>query len=217
MNAFKYGVVALEEMWDEKGLTPPSLLANKANATTIRLGQSNSAAVKAAEDSSTRGGIKATNLAGALFNHSDDKKGYQNIHHNFMVEHKKELYDETDYSRFADTSNTRFQSNTYASAELFTYQPLYLELLEEVRDAKAKPGFNHLENNLYQALHDIPTLTELAAITLYGIAISWPYLRMVRGTNGTLRNILDKDMIDLHRKLPEFCESIAADPQRLLL
>jgi len=38
LNAFKYGVTAMAEMWDAKGLKPSVLLANKANATTIRLG-----------------------------------------------------------------------------------------------------------------------------------------------------------------------------------
>ncbi|KAF9528451.1 hypothetical protein CPB83DRAFT_766593 [Crepidotus variabilis] len=217
MNAFKYGVAALEEMWEKEGKTPPILLANKANASTIRLGDPDSAAVRAAETSSTRGGVKATMLAGALFNHSDDKKGYQDLHRRFMALNKLLLYDIVDNSRFADTSNTRFQSNTYGSAELITHLPLYHELMEEVTDGKVKPGFNHLESNLYKALHDIPTLTELAAITLYGVAISWPYLRTVRG-DGTdaVRNILDDDLIELHRKIPAFCESIAENPNQLL-
>ena len=120
LNAFKYGVTAMGQMWDAKGLKPPVLLANKANSTTIRLGEMDGAAVQKAVDSSTQGGVKAASLAGALFNHSDDKKGYQDIHRDFMTLHKKDLHEIDNAARFPDTSNTRFQSHSYAAAELVT-------------------------------------------------------------------------------------------------
>ena len=217
LNAFKYGIAKLTKGWEERNVTPPILLANKANSATIRLGtDSDSAAVQEAIDSSSRGGIKAASLAGALFNHSDDKKGYQDIHRNFMALKKKELHGVNDYSRFPDTSNTRYQSHTYAAAELMTFLDLYTEILEHVRDSKVKPGFNHLEGNLYKALQDQATLTELAAISLYGISVSWPYLSIVRGEGATVRNMLDSDIMDLHRQIPAFCDEIASNPRRLL-
>ena len=70
-----------------------------------------------------------------------------------------------------------------------------MELLEQVRDAKVKPGFNHVEANVYKALHDVPTITELAAMALYGLAVSWPYLDIVRGNGtGTLPNFFDDEI-----------------------
>ena len=216
MNAFKYGVLKMSSGWDTWKSTLPVLLANKANATTIRLGDTDSAAVQRTIESSSRRGAKATSLAGALFNHSDDKRGYQDIHRSFMVLQKKALHDFNDDTRFPDTSNTRYQSHTYAAAELTTFLDLYVELLEQVWDSKVKPGFNHIEQNLYKALHDIPTITELAAMTVYGISLSWPYLRIVRGNGTKVRNLLDSELIDLHRRLPGFCKSIAASPSLLL-
>jgi len=41
-----------------------------------------------------------------------------------------------------------------------------------------------MEKNLYLALHDIPTLTELAVLCLYSISICLPYLKWVRGDTG---------------------------------
>jgi len=198
----------------------PVLLANKANSATIRLGtDSDSAAVQEAIDSSTRGGIKAASLAGSLFNHSDNKKGYQDNHHSFISQMKHDLHGIKDDTRFPDTSNTRYQSHTYAAAELVTFLDLYLDLLEQTRDGKQKAGFNHLESNLYKAVQDQPTITELAAITLYGLCVSWPYLQIVRGggdSDEKVRNMLDPELIALHRKIPAFCDSIAADPSLLL-
>ena len=216
MNAFKYGVLKMSLGWEVRKHTPPVLLANKANATTIRLGDADSAAVQQAVDSSSRGGVKAASLAGTLFNHSDDKRGYQDIHCLFMTVQKKELHGLIDDTRFPDTSNTRYQSHTYAAAELVTFLDLYVELLEQVRDSKVKSGFNHVEANLYRALQDVPTITELSAMTLYGISLSWPYLRIVRGNGNNIQNLLSSELIDLHRRLPSFCEYVAANPSLLL-
>jgi len=218
LNTFKYGVARMNSGWEERKQTPPVLLANKANAATIQLGaNADSAAVQRAVDSSSRRGLKASSLAGALFNHSDDKKGYQDIHHNFMMIHKQRIHGIKDHSRFPDTSNTRYQSHTYAAAELITFLDLYIGLLEDVRDSKVKSAtFNHVEENVHKALQDPPTVAELAAMTLYGMSISWPYLRTVRGDGSKVKNLLESDLIDLHRQLPGFCDSIASDPSLLL-
>ncbi|EPQ53476.1 hypothetical protein GLOTRDRAFT_130812 [Gloeophyllum trabeum ATCC 11539] len=53
---------------------------------------------------------------------------------------------------------------------------LYLTFLELVRDKKEKRNFNHMEANLYKALQDIPTITELCVLALYAQAISHPYI-----------------------------------------
>ena len=92
---------------------------------------------------------------------------------------------------FLDTSNTRYQSHSYAAAELLTFLDIYIDLLEISRDSKKQASFNHLEQNVAKRLEDISTLTEMAAIALYGNAVSWPYLNQVRGTGGTVVNLLD--------------------------
>ena len=89
--------------------------------------------------------------------------------------------------------------------------------MELVRDSKDTALFNHLEAILHAVLHDAATVAELAAMALYGILVSWPYLRIIRGEDGkTIRNMLDPELITLHQRLPEFCRSIAANPAQLL-
>ncbi len=104
--------------------------------------------------------------------------------------------------------------NPWRALQVVTYLDWYRRLLEEVWDGKIKPGFNHMEANVHKALQDTSTITELAAMSLYGISVSWPYLAAVRG-NG-VRNLLDADLIELHRKLLGFCDAIAAHPFLLL-
>ena len=203
--------------WELKGRPPPVLLANKANDAVIRLGEeADSAAVQRAVDSSSRGGVKLASLAGALFNHKSEEQGYQDVHRMFMTKHKKEIHGITWDKKFPDTSNTRYQSHSYAAAELLTFLDLYINLLEVSRDSKKKAGFNHLEENVAKGLEDASTLAEMAAMALYGNAVSWPYLNQVRGAGGTVVNLLDPSIIALHRRLPEFCSYIAANPRLLL-
>jgi len=73
-----------------------------------------------------------------------------------------------------------------------------------------------MEANVYKALQDTSTITELAAMTLYGISVSWPYLLVAAVRGDRVRNLLDSDIIELHRKIPGFCDAIAADPTLLL-
>ena len=58
----------------------------------------------------------------------------------------------------------------------------------------------------------------MAASSLYGLSVSWPYLRIARGEGkegtGTVVNLLDT--IDLHRRIAAFCRHIAANPHILL-
>ena len=44
----------------------------------------------------------------------------------------------------------------------------------------------------------------MAAMALYGNAVSWPYLNQVRGTGGTVVNLLDPSIIALHQ-FSDFC------------
>ncbi|KAF8803000.1 hypothetical protein BYT27DRAFT_7244470 [Phlegmacium glaucopus] len=84
------------------------------------------------------------------------------------------------------------------------------------RDKNFPDTFNHLEQNVAKGLEDASTLAEMAAMALYGNAVSWPYLNQVRGAGGTVVNLLDPSIITLHRRLPDFCNYIAANPQLLL-
>ncbi|KAF7982655.1 hypothetical protein HWV62_27105 [Athelia sp. TMB] len=212
LNSVKGGTKAMMAWYAQSGATAPVLLANRDNDVTIKHIASATALTAAEEhalEATTRGGIKATTLAGAMFNHKDDKKGQQDTYKQYF-----ELrlgYPVT----FPDTSNTRYGSHCDAAAALLTHLPLYIEFLEHVRDRKEKQGFNHLENNLYKALLDPPTLSELAVLALYAQSVTHPYMKQVRGPGTENVNILD--LGPLHVQVLEHVAKIAENPQILLV
>lgn len=67
LNAVKGGVSAMATAWESLGTKPPVVLKNKFEVTTLTTNT---------QDKTTRGAIKLTSLAGALFNHRDNKRGY---------------------------------------------------------------------------------------------------------------------------------------------
>ena len=206
MNSVKGGNAAMMVYWEKEGLQGPVKLMNKDNAAAASGGSS--AAQKRAGDVSQGGGVKAANLAGALFNHKDDKKGQQDTVRIFFESVIGYMI------RFPDTSNTRYQSHCEAAAVLLVYLPLFVEFLELVRDKKETGTFNHMEQNVYKALHDIPTLTELCVLVLYAQAISHPYMRQVRGPGQETTNILT--LGPLHEKVKAHIRQIIENPDLLL-
>jgi hypothetical protein len=206
MNSVKGGNAAMMAYWEKEGLSGPVKLMNKDNAAAASGGSS--AAKKRAGDVSQGGGVKAANLAGALFNHKDDKKGQQDTLRIFFESVIGYMI------RFPDTSNTRYQSHCEAAAVLLVYLPLFLEFLELVRNKKETGTFNHMEQNVYKALRDIPTLTELCVLVLYAQAISHPYMRQVRGPGQEKTNILT--LGPLHEKVKAHIRKIIENPDLLL-
>ena len=75
---------------------------------------------------------------------------------------------------FPGVSNTRFGSYGDGAGVLLLHIDVFIKYLEIVRDCKTRPGLNHMEENVYKGLHDIPTLTEMAAMALYAQAVSKP-------------------------------------------
>lgn len=68
LNAVKGGVAAMATAWNSLGSGKPIALRNKFEAT---------AELSAVQNKVVGGAVKLTSLAGALFNHKDDKRGYQ--------------------------------------------------------------------------------------------------------------------------------------------
>jgi hypothetical protein len=89
-----------------------------------------------------------------------------------------------------------------------------VEYLEWIQDGKEKPGLTNLEKNVYKGLQDVPTLTELAALTLYAQAISHPYMRTVRKPSHKQVNMLD--LGPLHANVQIHLQKIIQDPSILL-
>ncbi|KAI0661679.1 hypothetical protein C8Q70DRAFT_966523 [Cubamyces menziesii] len=208
LNSVKGGNAEMSAFWRNTALTGPMLLMNQHNAAAAAFGPSD--AQVRAEAVSSSGGVKLTSLAGALFNHKDDKKGQQDTTRIFF-----EASEAVGAAvAFPDTSNTRYQSHCEAAAELIVHLPLYIDFLSALRDKKNNRTFNHLEENVWNGLHDIPTLTELCVLALYSQAISHPYLREVRGPDQLSANILD--LGPLHDRVKAHCRRIIDNPSLLL-
>ena len=73
-----------------------------------------------------------------------------------------------------------------------------------------------MESNLWKALHDPATLSELAILALYGEAVSYPYVKAIRSTSesGEKQNMLD--LGPLHQKVSTHIQAIITNPSNLL-
>ena len=98
------------------------------------------------------------------------------------------------------------KSYCQAACALILHLPLYISFLEMIKDKKNSGLFNHMEQNVYKALHDIPTLTELCVLILCSISISVPYMRVVRGPQHDTTNVLNLGL--LHDKVKAHCQAI---------
>ncbi|THH13279.1 hypothetical protein EW146_g6916 [Bondarzewia mesenterica] len=208
LNAVKGGDKMMRAFWTKEGLEPPLLLLNRDNRAAMSSGDS--ATKTRIEAVSERGAVKTTSLAGTIFRHKDDKKGQQD---NFRV-----FFEQTFgfIVTFPDTSNTRYGSHLLAALVLLIHLIFFIQFLEIVRDSKEKVGFNNLENNLYMALHDVSTLTELAVLVLYFLSVSAPYVAFVRGKDGQEHSLNALDLGPFHAKVIAHCEAIIINPELLL-
>ena len=211
------GYNAMERWWKEHNINGPVLLANWDNDIileernqAIAHGDEITQAQEQALNRSTCGAIKTAQIAGAIFNHKDDKKGHHDFFRDWWKKHVGIPF------TFPDTSNNRFQSYCYAAAALLLYLQFFQQFLEHLRITKQNGKLNHMESNLWKALNDLPTLSELAILALYGEAISYPYIKIIRSTSesGETQNMLD--LGPLHQKVSTHIQNIIANPSNLL-
>jgi hypothetical protein len=206
-NSVSGGNSAMMTWWEENDVPGPILLANRDNAAVLKHVSATDSIVPAEQhalENTTRGGVKAAGIAGAIFNHKDDKKGQQDTFKWWFKQAGISLM-------FPDTSNNRYGTFCDAAAVLLQHRPKFLEFLEYVRDSKKKRGFTNMEKNLYNALQDPPTLTELAVLALYGQAVYHPYVCQIRGQK---MNMLD--LGPLHSKVEKHIEKVIENPQILV-
>ncbi|KAF8601010.1 hypothetical protein BDV93DRAFT_446537 [Ceratobasidium sp. AG-I] len=208
MNASKGGASAMPKFWkDNKQLPQPVTLFNKDNDAIVSLSNASadtSLAEQRAVSVSEAGAIKLCSLAGAAFNHKDDKKGHQDSHFYWF---------ESKYGcsrRFPDTSNVRYSSYIDAATALCTLHSAYIEFMEHCRQKKGSGTLNHLELNITKALNCPATLAELIVISLYGQAVSKPYMRLVR--TATVEGKGLAELSSLHTQVQRHLESIIEDP-----
>ncbi|KAF8601793.1 hypothetical protein BDV93DRAFT_414312, partial [Ceratobasidium sp. AG-I] len=212
MNAAKGGTSAMSMFWKEnKALPQPVTLFNKDNDATVLLADPStgiSLAEQRAISTSEAGAIKLCSLAGAAFNHKDDKKGHQDSHtYWFAAKYNRSR-------RFPDTSNVRYSSYIDAATELCTFHGAYIDYMEHIRQRKAAGTLNHLEANILKALNCPATLAELIVIALYGQAISKPYMRLVRTATAQGKGIAE--LAALHALVQVHLQSLIDDPLLLL-
>ncbi|KAJ3905934.1 hypothetical protein F5879DRAFT_1072667 [Lentinula edodes] len=65
--------------------------------------------------------------------------------------------------------------------QFFFDHKLGFNFLMYVKQNKGSMKLNHMEQNVFDGLQDIPTRHEFVVITLYWLAISVPYMREIRG------------------------------------
>ncbi|EDR07528.1 uncharacterized protein LACBIDRAFT_327846 [Laccaria bicolor S238N-H82] len=156
LNTIRGGYLAVAAWWIENGLEEerPVLLANRDNDpvvqerdTALEKGDTLTPAQERAFHKSTRGAIKTAEIAGAIFNNKDDKRGHHDIFRYWWWEHVGVPF------TFPDTSNNRFQSYCNAAAALILYGDEFKDFLESLRINKQNPTLNHMELNLWKALH----------------------------------------------------------------
>jgi cation transport regulator ChaB len=143
-----------------------------------------------------------------IFNNKNDKIGQQDMHQQYFASRGVKV------KKFPATSNNRYQSHSFAAAELITHLTLYVDYMEWIKDGKEKPGFTNMERNVFLGLQDIPTQTELAVIVLYAQAVSHPYMRKVRGSEAEQINMLG--LGQLHFQIQKHIEKVIETPSILL-
>jgi len=217
LNTVRGGYVAMEKWWKEHHIEGPVLLANRDNDLVleernqaIAHGDEVTPVQEQALDQSTHGAIKTAQIAGAIFNHKDDKKGHHDFFRDWWKKHVGIPF------TFPDTSNNCFQSYCYAAAALLLYLQFFCQFLEHLQITKQNGRLNHMESNLWKALHDPATLSELAILALYSEAVSYPYVKVIRSTSesGEKQNMLD--LGPLHQKVSTHIQAIITNPSNLL-
>ncbi|KAF8813548.1 hypothetical protein BYT27DRAFT_7251075 [Phlegmacium glaucopus] len=202
----------MKKWWEENDIDPRILLANRDNAAVLKeVGPGDDVVTSAQErafEMTDRGGITATQLAGAIFNHKNDKVGHHNVFRWWWEKNVGSQF------TFPDTSNTRFQSHCNAAAALLLHLPQFIEFLKYIRDVKQSGKFNHMEQNLWNALHCTATKTEMAVLALYAQAITHPYMKVVRATGEKQENMLN--LGPFHQRVQNHMQRIIGDPKFLL-
>ncbi|KAF8815542.1 hypothetical protein BYT27DRAFT_7225035 [Phlegmacium glaucopus] len=182
LNTVRGGNGTMKKWWEENDIDPPILLANRDNAAVLKeVGPGDDVVTSAQErafEMTDRGGIKATQLAGAICNHKNDKVGHHNVFRWWWEKNVGSQF------TFPDTSNTRFQSHCNAAAALLLHLPHYILINPTVAYLQSK-------ENLWNALHCTATKTEMAVLALYAQAITHPYMKVVCATGEKQENMLN--------------------------
>ncbi|KAF8881512.1 hypothetical protein CPB84DRAFT_1851559 [Gymnopilus junonius] len=156
----------------------------------------------------TCGAIKTAELAGAIFNHKNDKIGHYDIFCFWWWQHVGVPF------TIPDVSNNQFQSFCDAAAALILYLDDFLAILESLHANKHNSTLNHMETNLKNALECSKTRSKLAVLAITTEAISYPYMKAICTSSDKNQNMLD--LGPLHSKVYDHIQKIIADPNILI-
>jgi hypothetical protein len=152
-----------------------------------------------------RGGARLVGIAAACLNHSDDDRGEHNTWRWWMEEKTGTL------TTFPDASNSRYRSLCDGAIILLLYRDETREYLTEMRLHKGSQQFVNIQKNIFEALDDPPTLTELAVLAGYAQAISRPFMAYVR------EHVNDNALLmgPTYERVKAHARAIADDPSLL--
>lgn len=209
MNCTKSGSHMMSEYWITSNRTPPCPLMNRDRAAAARKHATSEVPDSNTEPQPTAkmfgGAVKLLQLLGALLNHKDDKKGEHDLARHYFLTVIGYLL------LFPDVSNVRYGSYGDGACIVLQYREHIISYLEMIRDRKNSPGLNHLEQNVYTGLRDIPTLVELIALAANTIAISKPYITKIRGSESSALS-----MGPFHERVKAHVRHLAANPSLFL-
>ena len=190
LNTVKGGYMVMMRFWKERGLEGPVLLANRDNDpvvqeqnTTIEQGDTPTPAQEQAFNTSTCGAIRTAQIAGAIFNHKDDKKGHHDLFRYWWWEHVGTPF------TFPDTSNNHFQAYCNAAAALVLHRHHFISFLENLQVNEQNSKLNHMETNLWNALHCDSTISELAVLAIHAEAVFYPYMKAIHASGDNMLNL----------------------------
>ncbi|KAJ7359648.1 hypothetical protein DFH08DRAFT_686133, partial [Mycena albidolilacea] len=106
---------------------------------------------------------------------------------------------------FPRTHNSCFSSSVLAAAELITHLEFYIDLMNIIEFSKSSPALTNVENNLWSALWDPPTLVELVVVIFYYQAIGHPCVWWTENTNAL-------DLGPLHAEVCDHLHVLINDP-----
>jgi hypothetical protein len=217
-NSFKAGNTSMTVYWKEAGIPGPIPLANKESAAAVRrvLHPEDGDKPASADDlerveNASFGGAKAVALAGAIFENAIEKRGQGDQVELFL---RAKLGAGEPIKRFAKTNQTRFGSHGDAACELVARREIYREFLVAIKDLKVRSGWTNIEKNVYDALNDGPTLTELAVLAIYHLFVAVPYTRRVRAPEEVALNAIS--LGPLHEEIRDHCQLLIDTPELIL-
>lgn len=211
LNTVKGGCAAIKKYYDDHNSIPrPVLLPNRDNAIVL-------GAVATEEDvedeiqahaleKTEGGGIKCAQLAGAILNHKDDKKGHHDLFRYWWQ------YEVGFPFTFPDTSNTRFGSYCAAAIVLILHLEHFKKFMLYIKEKKGR--WSNMEKNFWNALNDPPTLCELIILGFYAESIGIPYMIAIREYAKKKHNMLN--LGPLHKDVYDHLLQLSRDPGQLL-